>query len=271
MPTCKIAVCARASGSGDQPGNYQRGECLRPFEVSDEIGRSHSFLIFEISDASVAEMIDPVWTQWAVNIDWTVLNRDVAEDMFTVAAYSDLENASHTAGKLLEAGVQRILNKWNCNILNSDPDGDPAWVRFRFYLSNNSNKSESLVFSEGFWEHDVSNVVFSETGYDSGTGVHTIEADYSAEGWTPAKVEAHIVEKGGTVISDSGSVVEFSIPRNAVLNLFKEEANNYNDAEPIRRRYRLPEAEVAACEAAGDTVTKTKAQFLALLIDKVGE
>ena len=83
-------------------------------------------------------------------------------------------------------------------------------------------------------------IFFTELNYNSGTGEHEVQADYSALTQAdPDNVEHVVVRKGGTVTShNTGSkVIEFTITRTDVLDEFKRDVKEKVDGIIYRRRY----------------------------------
>ena len=150
---------------------------------------------------------------WVKNIDYTVVNHDPVLDGYRIDIFALVPGVSQY-GNITQAGVESFLTEWN-GIFQSASQNN---VRFDIGIYE-------LATSNSFWEgNDVSAVVFSEDGYDEGTGVHTIRADYSLAPFAGrADNVAGIVEvQGGTVVSDVSDEVVFTIERLTVLGAFKE-------------------------------------------------
>lgn len=171
--------------------------------------------------ADIIEWID----KWGVVIVYEQLGRDVALDGWRWKLTNETEGVN--LGKLERAKIEAWLLSWNCTIVTHDERS--VTIDWRIYDG---------ATSSAFWGTDVDLVEFSELSYNESTGVHRIEADYSAAGWDPDAVERRIVERGGTVVNHNHaqSKVRFDIDRQTVLDHLKEDFEAKQSRLRIRRR-----------------------------------
>jgi hypothetical protein len=300
---CEILIKTDVHGNGtvnythpdpekDKRGVYKKGY---PVGMMDEprTFRGYKeglpyFCAVRVTDGNVADveaMISSSFsgrslTQgWEREIDWTVVNSDLAIDGWRMRAFATNPGFTNIAGINKEM-VENYLNNWNAEVFSSASNE----VVFDVAIFS-SSAGAGAIQSDGFWGVDASNISFNETSYVSGSGTHTVEADYSLTSFTSDQVDDRITQRGGTVDSNTGTVATFTIDRSDVFQYFKQEVKDALDRTMYRRQFRIPEATVDTIISTGTEVIvdhpkgsvsyrildRTLAQIQAFLINRLDE
>lgn len=140
-------------------------------------------------------------------------------------------------------------------------------IRFDFGVYQTSISEGILSIPVGA----LSQIIFSETGYDSSTGIHTVRADYSATGIEEAKAARTIEGIPATVLTNENGIITYEFNRSVITQEIK-----YTFADKInhrfqRRRYYVQESMVDDWVTAGGVVTVNKNIMLNNLVDKLTE
>jgi len=251
---------------------YKRGDVVLVTTIDDEIGSGiglPGFGVVTISDATKEEVIAGIARiakSWTVDLDWTIDGHDVASDKYNATLFSESAHTSSDDGALTLSIVDTFLSKWNVSIDSNTSNS----VVVHFYLSNNSYKSASLLFSKGFWGANVDNVVFSEYSYNFDTGTHIIDVDYSATNFKATTVVNKIEAVGGTIMNSVVGGVRFVINRNTVTAALKEDLiESVKSLNSVRRRRMfLEESDLVILENNDGTISITKVTLANRIRDK---
>jgi hypothetical protein len=247
----------------DRRGVYKKGY---PVSIFDEpkVHRGFKeglpcFCYVRVTDATAAEvdaMIVSTFSgtsllqQWDREIDFATVNNDPVIDGWRIRTFATNPGATGLAN-ITQAMVENYLTRWNAEVFSSAANE----VVYDVAVFEDSLSNPGALQSEGFWEVSPNGIVFTETAYNSGTGDHTVEADYSATSFEPTKVEGRVVERGGTVDSHAAQVITFTINRTDVFQWFQQEVKEAVENTIYRRQFRIPEATV-------DTIISTGTQVL---------
>jgi hypothetical protein len=157
--------------------------------------------------------------------------------------------------------VEAYLNNWGASVFSA---ADNAVV-FDVSIYN-------AAISQGFWEQELTGVIFSEISYVQATGVHTIQVNYTAQiAWKAKDVERRITMKGGTVISDNAGVARFTITRTAVSDVFKRNVKEKVEQILYRNQYYLPPSLIDSIISMGGVQTTNKATVLSVIHNRLIE
>lgn len=256
----------------DRTGSYKRGyivEAFPDYHLVDISGKfifegckPPSFAILRVSDATVEQAHNYI-ISWTRRIDYEVVNQNLTLDGYRIGVFAT--NPSTTdqgvgAGKITRVMVESFLNKWGATV---------------FAIADNSVTFDITVYnaikSEGFWNVNLSQVIFLEIAYVQANGIHTIQVNYSGTAYTRAQVINKITQTGGTVISESVGTVQFTITRNIVLNAFRQDVRSKIETILYRRQYYLPSNLVTSIENSGGLYTTTRAELIAAIRNRVSE
>ncbi len=129
---------------------------------------------------------------WQPEIDFEIVNQVLSLDGFRLKL--TVTNASSNSGGINATKIESFVTDWGGSVVSITP---PNEIVFDISIFN-------ALKSKNFWDVSTENVIFTETNYDQGTGIHTIELDYDALGNSPSYIENFIAEKV-TIIGHDGS------------------------------------------------------------------
>ena len=197
---------------------------------------------------------------WEREIAFDVVASDPAQDGFRLRLYSATENTG--AGAITKEEIDSYITAWGGTIV----DYGANEVRFDITIYG-------ALTSSAFWEIPTiaENVVFSELSYDSSTGVHRIQADYSALGNNPTYVERYVKRMGLTIVSHQDRVLTYDADRSVVRDAFEKDLKEKGKKRVAKRRYHVSDSVVDTIIANGGTYTTDKATLLNYVTDKVVE
>ncbi len=247
----------------DERGVYKKGYPVSMFNAP-KVHRGYKeglpdFVAVNITDASVAEvdaMITTTFSEislnqpWNRKIDFATVNNNSTIDGWRIRVFAANPGFSDKAA-ITQVMVENYLTKWNGEVYSAATNE----VVFDVAIFEDGSSVPGAVQSEGFWGDPPTDVSFNETSYVEGTGVHTIEADYSLSTFDPEQVLDRIEERGGFITSDVDNVVTFTINRTDVFQWFQEEVRDALEETIYCRQFRIPEATV-------DTIISTGTQIL---------
>lgn len=198
---------------------------------------------------------------WNLIIDYEIISSNPSIDEYRLRLFSTLVN-SLNYGVITRDQVETFINNWGGTV---------------FSFGTNEVIFDITIFdaikSKSFWQKDTSGIVFIETNYDQGTGVHTIEADYSALSVSPTYIETLINNNGATVTAHSDRVITFDIARSVVREAFeldiKTEVKKQNIIE--QRRYYVNLGVVDFIIGQGGTYQTDFATLSGYIHDKVSD
>jgi hypothetical protein len=271
MP-CTILIKTDVHGDGtvnyyhpdaekDRRGVYKKGY---PVSIYDAPKKPRGFkeglpyfCEIYVTDASVDElnaMISSIFggvsimQPWRREIDFSTVNNDPVIDGWRIDVYATNPGSSNYGG-ITGTMVENYLNKWNAEIYSATKNN----VRFDVTIFEDASNNPGTIQSEGFWEAPVTNISFTETDYNSTTGDHTVEADYSLSGYEAEKVATRVVDRGGTVNSNIGGVINFTINRSDIFQWFQDDVRQALENTIYRRQFYIPEETVDTIISTGTT------------------
>jgi hypothetical protein len=235
----------------DKSGVYKKGYPVNMLD-SPRVHRGFKeglpfFCAVNVTDGSVADveaMINSAFSGssliqgWNRDIDFSVVNNNLSIDGWRMKAFATNPGTTNLAA-ITQPMVENYLNNWNAEVFSTATNE----VVFDVAIFSSSDGPGALQ-SDGFWGNNVSNVSFNEISYDSGSGEHIIEADYSLTPISESIVDNKINQRGGIVNSNTGSVVNFTIYRSDVFQHFQDEVHNELDEIIYRRQFRISESTV---------------------------
>lgn len=205
--------------------------------------------------------------QWTLDYTWDVQVHNTSLDGYRVLIYATPVNASGV-GQITWAKCSSFLIPMEVQFVSEGASG--VTVDYGIYQT---------VTSTWMWGGDVTGVVFDEISYDSGTGIHRVEADYSAAGFTIEKVERAVTARGGSIVSHAASVITFDINRTSVNSAMKQAFDVEAELKKEERRFYVDGTyvdQVVAGTYPGQVGgagfdTRSKSEFLALINDRIDE
>lgn len=218
------------------------------------------FVMVEIPEPMNALDICPGYSgdKWKRSVEFEVVNQDLSQDGFRIRLYS--ATANNGQGEITKAEVENFINNWGGTVHSFGTN--EVVFDIRIY--------DALV-SEAFWEIDLSNVNFSEVSYDQNTGIHRIEADYSATANSPNYVEAYVEGKGLTIVSHADKVLTYDADRSVVKKAFQDDIYAKTRTTIARRRYYFGGGVIDTIVANGGTMTTDLATLQSYIRDKQAE
>ena len=185
----------------------------------------------------------------------------------------------------------RIFEK-NAGVLNANAIAGVKATRIRDYLiawgcsgfslsATDASFTFSLwdaVRSANFWETPLigTKVTFVLNSYSGATGIGNITVSPIEGQWgtqtelqISQTITRKITERGGTIISQVYPNFVFEIERSDILTRFRTDVKRRMEQTYMCHQYGISQADHDAIVAAGGIVTKTKAEFLSKLIDKM--
>lgn len=246
----------------DRRGVYKKGY---PVSVFDD-PRTHRgykeglpyFVAVNVTDATAAELDAMIVStflgknlnqSWDREIDFATVNNNATIDGWRIRVFATNPGFSNLAG-ITQLMVENYLTKWNASVFSTTTNE----VQFDVTIFEDGSQVPGAIQSEGFWDIDPVGVVFTEDSYVEGTGVHTVEADYSATSFEPENVEEKVTQRGGTVNSHSADVINFDINRTDVFQWFQDEVKQALEQTIYRRQFRVPEATVDTIATTGTEI-----------------
>lgn len=228
--------------------------------------------------------VEPYVGSWTMAVNHAVVNVDSVNDIVT----ADLTTANASpsgVGKLVNyyGTFSRKLSDWG--VVSINPEGDD--VRFVIDVAQSAS-------SPGFWGRALDRVSFSPVSYDSGSGLHTLDLDYTlvpilvelVEGddgqgnptiteksladrklTIEARVQAAVEARGATVVSNAWPVCRFTIDRAIVLGELKKDAKGAINTKLAESRFYFPESVQKDIVAGGGAFVMTPAAASAAIID----
>ncbi len=195
--------------------------------------------------------------RWVRVVDWVVVGSDLSIDGHRLRLSATNPGASGS-GRITREMVRDFLDDWKFNIVSAG--SGTVTVDILVY---------DALTSRGFFDHDLIDIAFTELSYDQPSGVHQIQADYSAN---PAPigrgVDRRIRELGGTIISHSNKIVVYEMDRADAVARLKAEFKSRFERSVAAKRYHIAESVVDAAIAAGGELTLTPAQLMNAIEDQ---
>lgn len=238
----------------DLSGVYKRGYPVIVFDEGHSWGAEEGlpkFIIVKIPGVNKAT-IEQYLSEWKQSFVHTEISHNLNSDSYRWAVAAAAEGISVGGkGKIKQPHVQPILNNMGASIVVS---------------ADNEIRYDMTIFSSmntvGFWDASLSGTVITELDYVKNTGVHTIQIDYSSTKFTAAVVESMILQKGGTIVSNAGGIVVFTIDRTSILNWFQKQVKIHGEKRISRRKYYLTNSFVQNAIDAGGIITVSSGTFV---------
>ncbi len=212
----------------DHPPHY-KGDFVEVRASGSPFGgkEPEAFVLVEVPGVPMTDY-EQYRRSWYCEVDFEVVNQDLAQDGFRLRMYATNNNGS--LGAVTRADVEAFINSWGGTVHSFGANE----VVFDICIFD-------ALTSAAFWEINVSGVQFIETAYDQDTGIHRIEADYSAIGNNPTYVERRVAEMGLTVISHDNRVLTYDADRAVVRQNFERDLAEKSRRLIARRRYHVSE------------------------------
>jgi len=172
--------------------------------------------------------------EWTRKLDFSTVNNDPVIDGWRIDVSATNPGANNYAG-ITQEMVETYLSRWNASVVAFTENN----VRFDVAIFEDGDSNPGAIQSQGFWGVDPIGVIFTEIDYDQGTGIHTVEADYSGTGFTSDQVESRIEARNANIISNTSGVVTFDVSRVNVFKWFQEEVKTALETVIYRRQFRV--------------------------------
>jgi len=247
-------------------GSYKKGHVIyvknQPCVWGIKEGLSN-FIQVVITNATKAEVRQYWATQWKVEYDYEVLNHNVVQDGYRIRLFSVYVNVSGE-NSITREQVENYLNKWNA-IFRSASQNE---VVFDFGIYESAT-------SENFWGDFISDVIFNQISYDQQTGIHIIDADYSAIEPHPTqiKVEQRVAGMGAIIVSHDtqNRIITFSVDRDLVILRLKRAFIDVLDGIFEERQFYIDSIAVDNIVAQGGRIEVSKAQAITYIRNRMDE
>ena len=275
MP-CEVLIKGDTHGDGtvnythsdpdkDKRGVYKKGYpvTLREYPHSGwGYKEGHPYFVqLRVTNGDVADVESLISTSfggnsinqtWDRQIDFATVNNDSSIDGWRIRVFATNSGANDFAG-VTQSMVENYLNKWNAEVFSSA--ANEVVFDVTIYEDGETTPNPGAIQSEGFWGVTPTDVLFNETSYVEGTGVHTIEVDYSGSSFTSDQVERRVVDRGGIVSSNTAGVITFNINRTDVFQWFQQEVREALEQTVYCRQFRVLETTVDTIISTGTKTT----------------
>jgi len=227
--------------------NFDRGYMVEVLKTtaSNNACVFPQFVWVEVTDREQADLLH-FKEEWLRPLQFTVQNHNEVLDGYRIKVSVDpaLVSAVSKLNALTREQVENFLTRWNATIYDASV---PNEVIFDAGIYE-------AVCSTGFWNVNVSNVVFSQE-YDQPSGVHTITADLSATSFIFQKAVARVINMLGYanfVSADPQTKqIVFTATGAIVREAFQTEVKDAFQFPKYRRKYYVTEAGMQIIEAGG--------------------
>lgn len=224
-----------------------------------------AFVLVEVPGVPMADY-EQHRQSWYCEAGFNLVNQDLAQDGYRLRLYA--VNANGALGAVTREQVESFITKWGGSVHSVGTN--EVVFDIRIY--------DALV-SEAFWEFDVSAVHFTELSYDQNTGIHRIQADYSATGKAPTYVERYVARRAANlkdvddfiVVSHADSVLTYDVHRSVVRRLFEERIWYWSRRMVAKRRYHVPAAVVDYIVGQGGSIVTDVSTLANYIRDKATE
>lgn len=244
----------------DKPPHY-KGDIVEIRASGTPFGGKEpgAFVMVEVPNVPMKDFED-YNLSWQRTLAFEVVASDPEQDGFRLRLYSETENTG--AGTITKEEIDSYIESWNGTIV--DYGANEVTFDITIY---------GALTSPAFWElpNIAENVVFSELSYNQSTGIHRIQADYSALGNNPTYVERYVQRMGLEIVSHQDKVLVYDADRAVVSDAFQKDLKEKGDKRVARRRYHVSESVVDTIVNNGGTYTTDKDTLLNYVTDKVAE
>lgn len=256
-----ILVKAQDGFTNTDPMTYQAGYPVDVLGIPRLVGLQvpPKFIQIVITDAAVGQVM-AYCEVWMRAIDWEFVGHDYVQDGHRIRAFTRPELVSASGlNALTREQVESFLNLWNASV---------------YSIARNEVVFDALVAqamsSQGFWNRDVSLVQFTEKSYNSTSGVHEIEANYSGmAGVNPDNLRELIAMRACTVTKDVPNKITYSCQRDTVFEAFKQDVKNRIDRPFARKKWYFTRDAIDLALANGGSLELTQQQALAYLHNRL--
>jgi len=172
-------------------------------------------------------------------------------------------------GSIERLHVEQYINSWNGTVFSDAPNEVVFDITILDAFSSNA-----------FWGEaggmDVSNLVFTETDYNSGTGEHTVEVDYSfysGKSTTAVENTMNKMTNNGVVGHDGvNRIITITFKGSLIKTTFQDDLGKCVDEMVVKFRYKVSNAVVNTIESTGGYMNNVlKATFNGYVQDKSKE
>jgi hypothetical protein len=206
---------------------------------------------------------------WRDSFDYEILDTRPAQGEYDVRVFEKNPGASgqNAISGAKATKINGFLTRWGCeNISIGTSD-----ITFTFNLWN-------AVRSPEFWSvsaMQLANMSFDLVSYANGVGTINVttltQTEPKAIADMDRMVQRRVEGRGGTVTVFAHPVYTFTIERNEILTRFRQAVKQSAERIYMYQRYRFSKSIMDAAEAAGGSLTLTKSELLAALVDKMAE
>lgn len=224
-------------------------------------GATSPFVAVEIPTVPIA-----AWEQynspWHLEVGFEVVAQNVSIDGFRIRLYSETTNG--VMGAVTKDQAEAFINSWGGTVFSFG--ANEVVFDIKIY--------DALV-SAAFWDEIRDDlfpqIVFSELSYDSETGLHRIEADYSALSINPTAIERYLIRRHMTAVSHANRVLVFDGDRTLARTEFQNDLKEKLRRLVAKKRYRVSDAVVDYIVSQGGHLETDAATLLTYIKDKVTE
>lgn len=184
-----------------------------------------AFVLVEVPDLPMADFENHN-RSWDLELGFEVVAQDQAQDGYRLRLYS--ANANNGLGEISRENVEAFINSWGGTVHSVATN--EVIFDIRIY---------DALTSSAFWEIQTiaDNVVFSEISYDQATGIHRIQADYTALQNNPTYVERYVSGMNLTIVSHADRILVYDAARSVVRAAFQNDMKEKSRRRVARRRY----------------------------------
>lgn len=217
-------------------------------------------LIPALDQQQTEELREQANKVWERHIEYTVLTSNHTSGIYQIRA-SNVNVSTSGEGGLTQRQIQAYLTNWGATLDSSAANS----VTFSINLW-------TLLRSSGFWQRDVSNIVFTLNSYASGTA--NVTANYSALPQFASiapEVSELVTERGGVVQSNANGIVTFTIRRTVLTDAFQASVKRQTDGPHMRRQFYFSSGQMDTLESNGGVMTITPAQLVAAIHNRLND
>ena len=235
-------------------GNHFRGDVVEVRASGTPFAPTAVFAMVDVPDALLKD-----WQKysgaWDRMLAFDIVAHNEALDGYRLRLYSETANAEN--GIITKEEVETTVAAWN-GVIHSFGTNEVVFDITIF----------DALKSAAFFEINTSAVSFSETAYDSLTGIHQVRADYSALPNNPTYIERYLMQEGMDIIAHADHVIVYEANRQTVKARFERYLRQLAMTAIERRRYYVGDGVVTAIENAGGTLETDIPTITAHLRDK---
>jgi hypothetical protein len=191
-------------------------------------------------------------------ITYDIIAHDTAIDGYRIRMSSN-NNISQTLG-ITRAMVESFLNKWNASVVSASTNE----IIFDVLIMD-------TLESEGFWDIDVSNAIFTDTDYNIVTGIHVVQIDYSAMGNGPTYVERYVMQRGGVIVSHDSRILTAEFSSADLFKEFKKSVSERFEDRILKRRYYIENSVVDNIITNGGQISVPNSIALGYIKDRLDD